>query len=90
MPVEVLSSVESRLLERDTWIADRPQGARDACMDMAVNLGVQTFLTQYNSFLNLVYAGNWYHAADDSWRKGVSDERNQWTRTSILSCLKYP
>ena len=81
-----LAEVCNQLVATWPWIADRPQGPRNAMIDMAFNLGING-LKKYTKFLAFMYAANWGMAAYECHRNGIQPSRNDWTRAQILGSV---
>ena len=60
-----------------------PDPAQDALFDMAYNLG-SAGLLKYQNLLAACNAADWDRAANESFRHGISDERNKATAALFL------
>jgi len=61
-----------------------PINPRRALIDMCFNLGLTTLLAQFKRLRHACEAGDWNTAAVESWRLGISGERNEWTKQLFL------
>ncbi|MBV9301622.1 MAG: glycoside hydrolase family protein [Acidobacteriaceae bacterium] len=58
-----------------------PAPAQDALLDMAFNLGVNGLVTKFPHLKAAAEAGDWQTCAAECRRNGISDARNEKTRT---------
>lgn len=72
-------------LERSGWrFSQQPEPVRRVLFDMCWNLGAGG-LEKYVQFKAAVLRGDWAKAAQQCNRRGISLERNNWARTTLLS-----
>ena len=69
------------------WI-DIPVPAKQGLLDMAFNLGTNGVITKFPSFSAAVRAADWEKAATESKRRGISADRNAWTKNLLLEAAK--
>ena len=62
-----------------------PGPVKLALLDMAFNLGAEGLFEGYPKMLAAIAAGRWTAAAAQCARRGISAERNAWTRVQLLS-----
>lgn len=58
-----------------------PDTAKEALLDMTFNLGLSGLVNKFPKLRQAAEAGNWQICAQECKRRGISDERNQVTRT---------
>lgn len=77
-----------RLLLQDGWNLDvLPVPVRIGLTDMAYNMGVAKLGAKFPKFRAAVEAGDWPAAASESHRLDIAEDRNDATRTLILSAV---
>jgi len=80
-----IAAVEKQLSLRLPVWEKYPESAREALFDMAFNLGLMGLL-KYYKMLVACGRGDWTIAAQESWRHGISDERNHETAALFNAC----
>jgi GH24 family phage-related lysozyme (muramidase) len=60
-----------------------PSSACAAVFDMAYNLGIQIFTTQFSQLCKAIRDKNWATAAAQCHRRNIPETRNAWTKTQF-------
>jgi GH24 family phage-related lysozyme (muramidase) len=71
-----VTQAESALQRLFPGYDDFPRAAREGLLDMSFNLGATGLADKFPELVKAVKAKDWSKAAQESHRKGVSDERN--------------
>ena len=81
----VLTGFEEKLRARLPGYDAFPDCAKQALLDMAYNLGPAGLLNGYPRLMQAIQAGDWARASSICGRRGLSPERNAWTKAMFLA-----
>ncbi len=74
--------------EKFPALDEMPPMLKDTVVDMVYNLGSTRF-DKYRNFTRAINDGRYADAAAESFRHGVQQERNDWTRNRLLAYDRY-
>lgn len=86
-----IAEMESGLIKAIAGVEAFPQNVKQACCDMAFNMGPGRLKMQFFGpgcrFGPAVYAGDWQTAAKESARRGIQPARNQYVVDLFMSTV---